>query len=194
MMISAPITTFGDGESKLASLARVRFLVVDDNGHMSNIIKTILRGFGAVHIVEARDAAEAFHRLKSDAIDIIIVDYQMEVLNGVEFINLVRKSSDSTNRFIPIIMLTAHSERSHVLDARDAGSTEFCCKPVTATELYRKVVSIVDHPRQFIKAGNYFGPERRRKADAKYAGPERRKIRPENTAPDNEPTQLDQAS
>ncbi len=144
---------------------------------MSNIIKTILRGFGAVNIIEARDATEAFHRLKNDSIDIVIVDYQMDVLNGVEFINLVRKSSDSANRYVPIIMLTAHSERSHVIDARDAGATEFCCKPVTATELYRKVVAIVDRPRVFVKNANYFGPDRRRKTDAKYEGLDRRKAR-----------------
>ncbi|MDI7775358.1 response regulator [Asticcacaulis sp. EMRT-3] len=158
----------------MAGLERVRFLVVDDNAHMISIVKTILRGFGALHVFEARDATEAFHRLKHDAIDIVITDYQMDVLDGVEFVQLVRNSSDSPDRYVPIIMLTAHSERSRVLAARDAGSNEFCCKPVTALELRRKVVAIVDHPRPFIKTGNYFGPDRRRKMDQHYQGPERR--------------------
>ena len=149
-------------------------MVVDDNVHMINIVKTILRGFGATQIFEARDATEAFHRLRHDSIDIVIVDYQMEVLDGVEFVKLVRNSSDSANRYVPIIMLTAHSERSRVLSARDAGANEFCCKPVTALELNRKVVAIVDYPRPFIKTNSYFGPDRRRRQDPKYAGPERR--------------------
>ena len=158
----------------MAGLERVRFLVVDDNAHMINIVKTILRGFGATQIFEARDATDAFHRLKHDSIDIAIVDYMMDVLDGVEFVQLVRNSSDSANRYVPVIMLTAHSERSRVLAARDAGANEFCCKPVTALELFRKVVAVVDHPRPFIKTGSYFGPDRRRKADPKYVGPERR--------------------
>lgn len=158
----------------MAGLERVRFLVVDDNAHMINIVKTILRGFGAVHIYEAKDATEAFHRLKHDSIDICITDYQMEVLDGVEFVGLVRNSSDSPNRYVPIIMLTAHSERSKVIAARDAGANEFCCKPVTAIELRRKIVAIVDYPRPYIKTGNYFGPDRRRKQDPKYQGAERR--------------------
>lgn len=158
----------------MASLGRVRFLVVDDNAHMINIVKTILRGFGATQIYEARDATEAFHRLKHDSIDIVITDYQMEVLDGVEFVQLVRNSSDSPNRYVPIIMLTAHSERSRVLAARDAGTNEFCCKPVTALELHKKVVAIVDHPRPYIKTNGYFGPDRRRRMDPKYSGPERR--------------------
>jgi CheY-like chemotaxis protein len=160
----------------LASLERVRFLVVDDNAHMINIVKTLLRGFGATHIFEARDATEAFHRLKHDSIDICITDYQMEVLDGVEFVQLVRNSSDSPNRYVPVIMLTAHSERSKVLAARDAGTNEFCCKPVTAIELRRKIVAIVDFPRPYIKtsSGNYFGPDRRRRQDPNYHGAERR--------------------
>jgi two-component system chemotaxis response regulator CheY len=158
----------------MAGLERVRFMVVDDNAHMINIVKTILRGFGATIIFEAKDATEAFHRLKHDAIDIVIVDYQMDVLDGVEFVQLVRNSSDSPNRYVPIIMLTAHSERTRVLAARDAGVNEFCCKPVTALELHRKVASVIDHPRPYIKAANYFGPDRRRKMDPKYNGPERR--------------------
>ncbi|CAL4868832.1 Protein-glutamate methylesterase/protein-glutamine glutaminase [Asticcacaulis sp. MM231] len=171
----------------MASLERVRFLVVDDNAHMINIVKTLLRGFGATHIFEARDATEAFHRLKHDAIDICISDYQMEVLDGVEFVQLVRNSSDSPNRYVPIIMLTAHSERSKVVAARDAGANEFCCKPVTAIELRRKIVAIVDFPRPFIKtsSGNYFGPDRRRKQDSKYHGRERR----EGWSEDHQPPQ-----
>lgn len=158
----------------MSSLERVRFMVVDDNAHMVNIVKTILRGFGAVKIFEAKDATEAFHCLRHDSIDIVIVDYQMDVLDGVDFVRLVRHSSDSPNRYIPIIMLTAHSERSRVITARDAGVNEFCCKPVTALELYRKVGAVIDHPRPFIKTANFFGPDRRRHHDSKYKGPERR--------------------
>ena len=158
------------------SLQRVRFLVVDDNAHMIHIVKTILRGFGAIHILEAKDPAEAFSRLH-ESIDIVIADFQMEVLDGVEFVTLVRNSSDSGNRYVPIIMLTAHSEASRVKAARDAGVNEFCSKPVTATELYRKVASIINRPRQFIRAPNYFGPDRRRHDETKYKGEERRAAR-----------------
>jgi two-component system, chemotaxis family, chemotaxis protein CheY len=158
----------------VTGLERIRFLVVDDNAHMINIVKTILRGFGANQIFEARDATEGFHRLKHDSIDIVIADYMMEVLDGVEFVQLIRNSSDSPNRYVPVIMLTAHSERSRVMAARDAGINEFCCKPVTPTELYRKVSNIINHPRPYIKIAGYFGPDRRRKQDQRYNGPERR--------------------
>ena len=62
-----------------------------------------------------------------------------------------------------------------MLEARDAGVTEFCVKPITAIEIYRKMVEVIDHPRPFVRTKTYFGPDRRRQADpVTYNGPERR--------------------
>lgn len=154
---------------------KLRVLLVDDNAHMMHIVKTILRGFGIKHIAEARDAADAFDRFKNEVVDLIVVDLLMDLLDGVDFVRLVRTGTDSPNPFVPIIMLTAYSERSKVEAARDAGVTEFCAKPVTALELYRKVVAVVNRPRPFIRSSSYFGPDRRRHSGADYRGPERRK-------------------
>jgi CheY-like chemotaxis protein len=158
-----------------ASLEKVRFLIVDDNVHMLNIVKAILRGFSAVHVFEARDANEAIFRLTHDAVDIIVLDYLMTDADGVAFLKRLRMSKDSPAPFTPVIMLTAHSEKVRVEAARDAGVTEFCTKPVTATELIRKVGAVIDHPRPFVRTGGYFGPDRRRRPDSSYGGDERRK-------------------
>ena len=156
------------------AMNRLNVLIVDDNKHMITIVKTLLRGFGISHFLEANDAAEAVDLVRSEHIDFIIVDYLMEILDGTDFVRLVRTGEDSPNPFVPIIMLTAYSERSKVIAARDAGVTEFCCKPVTANELYRKVQSIVNNPRPFIRTNNFFGPDRRRMKNSTYRGPERR--------------------
>ena len=158
------------------NLERLRVLIVDDNHHMINIVKTILRGFGIKDYYEARDAVEAFDIVRCESIDFVIVDYQMEILDGTDFVRLVRTADDSPNPYIPIIMLTAYSERSKVEQARDSGVTEFCCKPVTATELYRKVASVINTPRPFVRTSVFFGPDRRRRDLDSYHGPERRKL------------------
>lgn len=155
-------------------LERLKVLIVDDNSHMINIIKTILRGFGVKDFYDASDAAQAFKIVRSTSIDLIITDYAMEPVNGCELTKLVRTAEDSPNHFVPVIMLTAYAERSKVEAARDAGVTEFCAKPVTATELYRKVVSIINTPRSFVRTSVYFGPDRRRRRDDHYKGAERR--------------------
>lgn len=156
------------------SLEKVRFLVVDDNAHMLNIVKTILRGFGAVHVFEAKDPPEAHYRLKNDAIDIVILDYVMGEDDGVAFLRKLRSDKDSPNPYVPVIMLTAHSEKGRVEAARDAGATEFCAKPVTAAEMLRKVAAVIDRPRPFVRSDSYFGPDRRRHNDPNYRGEERR--------------------
>lgn len=171
--------SFADHMSSLgvsaSTFERLRVLIVDDNHHMINIVKTILRGFGIKHFFDAKDAAEAFDVVRHDAIDLIIVDYHMDLLDGTDFIRLVRTADDSPNPYVPIVMLTAYSERTKVIKARDAGVTEFCCKPVTANEMYKKVASVVNRTRAFVRSGAYFGPDRRRRQDPNYAGAERRK-------------------
>lgn len=149
-----------------ARLDALRVLVIDDSRHMINIVKAILRGFGVKDIYEAESAAEAFALLRNTPVDIVMVDMAMQPLDGVDFVKLVRTSPDSENRFVPIIMLTAYSERPKVEAARDAGVTEFCAKPVTAAEIYRKVVAVVNQPRSFVQTGVYFGPDRRRRKNA----------------------------
>lgn len=157
------------------SLEKVRFLVVDDNVHMLNIVKTILKGFGATHVFEAKDAVDAFTRLRNESIDIVILDYLMGEEDGVALLRRIRTDPDSPTPYVPVIMLTAHSERARVVAARDAGVTEFCAKPVTAADMLRKVAAVIDRPRPFIRCDTYFGPDRRRHADPNYHGEERRK-------------------
>jgi two-component system, chemotaxis family, chemotaxis protein CheY len=174
-----PVSRQARGSHRLTTaLDKVRFLLVDDNVHMLNIVKTLLRGFGAVHVFEAKSPEEAIHRLRNDAIDIVILDYVMGEEDGVAFLRKLRHETESPSPFVPVIMLTAHSEKARVEAARDAGATEFCAKPVTAAEMIRKVAAVIDHPRHFVRSATYFGPDRRRRAEPGYTDPERRKHRP----------------
>jgi two-component system, chemotaxis family, chemotaxis protein CheY len=166
-------------------MENIRVLVVDDNQHMIQIVKTLLRGFGMKELYDARDPVDAFDVLRQTPVDIIITDFAMSPINGCEFIRLVRTANDSPNRLVPIIMLSAYSERSKVEAARDVGVNEFCAKPVTANELYRKLCSIVNSARPFVRTSVYFGPDRRRRKNFEYEGEERREglFGPRTSAP-----------
>jgi two-component system chemotaxis response regulator CheY len=158
------------------SLARLKVLVVDDNLHMATIVKTILRGFDVKDLHDADSSADAFNVLRSTPIDLVITDFAMDPVDGCGLTRLIRTAHDSPNQFVPIIMLTAYAERSKVEQARDAGVTEFCVKPVTAVQLYRKVCSVINAPRSFIRTSVYFGPDRRRRREDEYDGTERRDL------------------
>ena len=153
----------------------ITILIVDDNQHMRGILKELLRAAGVSDIKEASDPLEAFEYMKSSLIDLLLVDLSMPLMDGVEFIRMVRTNENSPNHFLPIIMITGHSERSRVNAARDAGVNEFLVKPVTAKGLMERLSLIVNRPRNFVKSKQYFGPDRRRRADHNFSGEERRK-------------------
>jgi len=154
---------------------KLRFLIIDDNAHMRRILKTLLHGFGARDVVEAEDGAGGLEAFSQHNPDIIFIDWSMPIFDGLELIQMIRQPGGNANPFVPIIMLTGHTERTRVTAARDAGITEFMAKPVSAKGLYQRVFSVVAQPRPFIKTATYFGPDRRRTVNAKYTGPERRK-------------------
>jgi DNA-binding response OmpR family regulator len=140
---------------------------------MIRLVKTLLKGFGAQQVMEAKSIAEGLAHLRESSIDIVILDYVIGDEDGVDFVRQVR-GADSPAPFVPICMLTAHSDRARVEGARDAGVNEFCAKPVTAAELFRKVAAMIDHPRSYVSDQAYRGPDRRRRDDPDYAGEERR--------------------
>ena len=153
----------------------ITILIVDDNQHMRGILKELLRAAGVNDIKEASDPLEAFEYMKSSLVDLLLVDLAMPLMDGVEFTRMVRTNENSPNHFLPIIMITGHSERSRVNAARDAGVNEFLVKPVTAKGLMERLSLIVNRPRNFVKSKQYFGPDRRRRADPNFSGAERRK-------------------
>lgn len=65
--------------------------------------------------------------------------------------------------YVPVIMLTGHAETERVPMSRDAGINHFLTKPVSVKALSDRIVSLIDHPRPFIRTQRYFGPDRRRK-------------------------------
>lgn len=143
------------------NLERVTFLVIDDNKHMRALIKSILHALGVRTIRDCADGADAFKELGHFAADIIICDWNMAPLDGLDFVRLVRTGRDSPNPYVPIIMLTGHTEMHRVAAARDAGVHEFLAKPISAKSLFLRIKSIIDKPRPFVRTSNYFGPEPR---------------------------------
>ncbi len=164
------------GSKKSYDLQGLNVLIVDDNKHIQLLMKEILRAFGIRSFQTAEDGAGALEILKTFVADLVICDWNMSPVDGLEFVDLLRKSTDSSNPFVPVIMLTGYTEYHRVTEARDHGVTEFLAKPVSPKALYDRVVRIIENPRIFVRSKNYVGPDRRRNTSRKYDGPERREI------------------
>ena len=162
----------------MSGLESLRVLLVDDNQHMRAIVTTVLSGVGVDQIRETRDGSEALAALREWPADLAIVDFQMFPLDGVEFTRMVRNAPDSRNPYLPIIMMTGHSEKSRVMEARDAGVTEFVAKPLTAKAVLERIHAVIYRPRPFVRTADYFGPDRRRRDDPEFSGAWRRNTDP----------------
>ena len=156
------------------SLSRVRFLIVDDNTHAVNLVKAMLRGFGADQLYDAQTVDAAQRRMKITPCDVVILDYMLGAEEGVTFARWLRNDPDSPAPYTPIILLTGHADRPKIVAARDAGVNEFCVKPVTPADLLKRISWVIDRARPFVRSQTYFGPDRRRHDDPNYRGPERR--------------------
>lgn len=156
------------------NISKVKFLVVEDNPFMQAILRQVLRTLGVLQTEVAPDGDLGFKIFQTFDPDIVLLDWQMAPMDGLEFTRLIRTSRDSPNRYVPIIMITAHSEMNRVIEARDAGVNELLAKPIAALKLFTRIRTIIERPRLFVDSPTYFGPDRRRRVDADYLGPDRR--------------------
>ena len=157
----------------MLDLSGLRFLIVDDNPNIRNIVKQVLRILGVRMIEESTNGADALVVLKTCAVDIIITDWMMQPMDGLEFTHRLR-ASGSPSPMIPVIMLSGFTEMKRINEARDFGVTEFLAKPISPKKLYDRIAEIITNPRQYVKTATFFGPDRRRRVDEGYVEPLRR--------------------
>ncbi|MBT6094337.1 MAG: response regulator [Rhodospirillaceae bacterium] len=163
-------------------IRHINVLIVEDNRHMRFLLKTILQGLGIKSVEEAEDGSDALKLLQTFPADLIVTDWLMEPLDGIDLIRMIRTGSDTQDAFIPIIMLTGYTEVARVQEARDAGVTEFLAKPISSLALYHRMVQIIEKPRYFIQGGRYTGPDRRRR-EANFKGEDKRSVARESELP-----------
>lgn len=156
---------------------KMTILVADDSTHMRHLVRGILLAFGCKSVKEAANGRDALTTLLSSKIDLLICDWNMEPVNGIELIKTIRNGKDFHNPFLPIIMLTGHTRHERVIQARDVGIDEFVAKPISAQSIYDHIKNIIDNPRPYVRSQSYFGPDRRRK-QMPFQGEERRTIKP----------------
>jgi two-component system, chemotaxis family, chemotaxis protein CheY len=158
-----------------AAFEHLKALVIEDNPHMRTLLRSLLHALGIKNVFEADDGLAGYAELRNRKPDFVLSDLSMKPVDGIDFTRMVRTEKDSPNPYIPIIMVTGHTERARIEAARDAGVTEIVAKPITAQNLLLRVAEIVQRPRPFIRCDGYFGPDRRRHTNEDYTGPWRRK-------------------
>ena len=152
----------------------LKVLLVDDNHFMVQLLTQMMHALGVHHIATANDGESAFDVFEDYAPGLIVSDWDMKPVNGEQLVRMLRDRDLSPDPYVPIVMLTGYSEIRRVMAARDFGVTEFLVKPISAKRLYQRLINIVERPRLFVDAEQYFGPCRRRDAANDFMGAERR--------------------
>jgi two-component system chemotaxis response regulator CheY len=142
----------------------LRVLVVDDNVHMCRLVRTMLSAFGMRYVTDAGDGAEALERLEQGQFEILVVDWEMPVLDGADLVRLVR-NPEHLYCYAPIIMITGHSTYRRTQEALALGVNDVLSKPFSPQALYARIADNVLKPRPFIRSQDYFGPRPRLNPD-----------------------------
>ncbi len=153
---------------------KLSVLIAEDTVPMRELFGAILKNLGIKEIHMAADGTEAFESFKKENQDIVLTDWIMDPMDGLELTNEIRTNTLSPNRMVPIILITGYSAWPRVSNARDTGVTEFLIKPFTAKDIARRLGHVITHPRNFVETADFFGPDRRRRKDPAYSGAMRR--------------------
>lgn len=139
----------------------LNILIVDSNAYMRRLTRMMLQNLGAKSVIEAGDGLAALEAIRACDPDVMFIDWDMPVLNGLEVMRIVRSPGLFPRPDIPIIMLTSRTQRRVVAEALRTGVHEFLVKPTSHKLLRDRLTSIVAKPRRMLRLGDFYVPEPR---------------------------------
>lgn len=140
----------------------LNILIVDNNHYMRRLTRTMLVNLGAKSVLEASDGLAALEAIRTCDPDVMLLEWDMPVLDGMEVMRIVRSPGVFPRPNLPIIMLTTRAERTAVQQALRAGAHEFLIKPTSPAALRDRLASIIVNPRPMVKLGDFYVPQPRR--------------------------------
>lgn len=138
-------------------------LIVEDDADLAYLLRHVLQALGLKNLTFVTNGRAALAKVLERPFDIIISDWEMRPMSGIDFIRSLRTQVPAPNRYTPVIMVTGRTAVEDVILARDAGITEFVAKPFSTSDLCARMLAVVKNQRHFVVAGDFTGPDRRRK-------------------------------
>ena len=133
------------------NLEKLVVLLVDDNPQSLDILAQVVTGFGVRSIIRSPGGEDARAQLSRDQYDLVITDAQMPGLDGYALTSWIRREAPGQNRFVPVILVTAHTRKTHVTRARDCGANYAITKPIRPKTVLERIYWIAKEDRMFIR-------------------------------------------
>jgi len=118
----------------------MKIMVVDDMSTMRRIVKNLLKQLGFANVEEAENGQEALIKLKADKFGFVVSDWNMPVMSGIQLLRAIR--ADEALKSIPVLMVTAEAQKENIIEAVQAGVSNYVVKPFTAEALKEKINKI----------------------------------------------------
>lgn len=130
--------------ANLRMVTVLNVLIVDDSAVIRKILIRHLQqsGFGDINPIEAGDGAEGLEKFDPDNIDLILADWNMPNMNGLEFVKKIRQIK--TTNYIPIVMVTSEGTAARVEEAFEAGVDSYIAKPFTVEHIKSKIGALFE--------------------------------------------------
>ena len=124
-------------------LSEMSVMVVDDNKFIRLLVVEILRGFNVGYVTEAENGQDALDKLDSAHPDLVLCDWLMQPITGLEFLKQVRDGKTALDRSTPVVMMTGQLDATSVLKARSVGVSGYIAKPVTVDGVMNRLVDVI---------------------------------------------------
>ncbi|MGB4069987.1 MAG: chemotaxis response regulator CheY [Nitrospira sp.] len=118
----------------------MKVLVVDDMVTMRRIVKNILKQLGFGNVDEAENGQEALQKLRADTFGFVVSDWNMPVMTGIDMLRAIR--ADEKLKTLPVLMVTAEAQQCNLIEAVQAGVSNYIVKPFTAETMQEKIGKI----------------------------------------------------
>ncbi len=140
---------------------RISALIIDGNWDMRRMLGSALLDFGVSDVEFAADGREALRKLKGAPIDLVISEYRLGHIDGIELTRQIRRSRYDMDPHLAVILMTSQTSELVVKSARDAGVSAVVAKPVAPAVLRDRIIHLTKNPRPFVRSREFFGPDRR---------------------------------
>jgi DNA-binding response OmpR family regulator len=152
------------------NLERASILLID-NAWGVELLARIFLGFGSKHLYRCRSVAEATEIIDQHSVDLIVSDAMLDDAEAFTFIRALRlRTEKDPNRFVPVILLSAHTASRKVAEARDCGANFFVAKPISPKVIMERIRWVAGGKRKYLETDSYAGPDRRFRDDGPPAG------------------------
>lgn len=153
----------------------MRVLIVSSKAHVVQLLRNLLSINGARNLTVVASAAIALKSLNANRYNAVFCADDCGEIDGKSFAAVMRRAPDVLLPMTALFLVCGSPRRRDVERARDSGYTDVLCRPLSAATVARKLRQASEHPRPFIAAANFLGPDRRVVRDKAFQGEERRK-------------------